>query len=182
MAAPKIAGSLMKVVQEALPGAGFVSLFGLITGGPKDALKYGLTDLAVNVPALGLARKLAPGTKGIVNVLDKAGKPTGKTKPFYAPSAVETTTNLVASMLSPVAAEQLLGAGMTPTDMSQEQQLYMQARQRQVENGLQTQALAPGTQFQMQGLPNRLAQQLGVEAPEELRAYLRSALGENDEY
>jgi len=182
MAAPKIAGSLMNVLQSALPGAGIAGLFGLITGGPKDALKYGITDLAVNVPALALTRRLAPGTQGIVNILDKAGKPTGKTRPVYTPSNTETGVNILASMLSPVAAEQLLGAGIMPTDMSQEQQLYMQARQRQVENGLQTQALAPGTQFQMQGLPNRLAQQLGVEAPEELRAYLRNAMGESDEY
>lgn len=39
-----------------------------------------------------------------------------------------------------------------PTAISQEQQIYQQSIQRQQVNNLQQQALAPGTQFQMQGI------------------------------
>ena len=106
------------------------------------------------------------------------GVPTGKVRPTYTPSNLELGANLTASMFSSVIADQLFGPSrIMPTDMSQEQQLYSQAKQRQLENNLQTQALAPGTQFQMQGLPARLTEQLGVEAPIELREYLREVTG-----
>jgi hypothetical protein len=61
-----------------------------------------------------------------------------------------------------------------PTNISQEQQIYQQATQRQDINRLQQQALSPGTQFQMQGLEHTFHYP-GVTLPPETLAMLQSA-------
>jgi hypothetical protein len=65
-------------------------------------------------------------------------------------------------------------AAPEPTNMSQEQQSYQQATQRQQINRLQQQALSPGTQFQMQGLEHTFHYP-GVTLPPETLAMLQSA-------
>ena len=155
--------------------SGISGLLGLATGGPVAGLAYGLGDFATNMPLVGLARHLAPGVKGTLQVKDATGKLISK--PYHAPSAIEQGVNLGASLLSPVAVDMVTGGRLlpqvTPTVVSQEQQLYHQGMQFQNLNNGATQALAQGTRFQMQGLPNRsLLNMYGIELLPEHQAYL----------
>jgi hypothetical protein len=155
--------------------SGIAGLLGLATGGPVAGLAYGLGDFATNLPLVGLARHFSPGTKGILQVKDATGNLISK--PYHAPSAIEQGVNLGASLLSPVAVDMVTGGRLlpqvTPTVVSQEQQLYHQGMQFQNLNNGATQALAQGTRFQMQGLPNRsLLNMHGIELLPEHQAYL----------
>ena len=110
---------------------------------------------------------------------------------------MESAVNLGASMLSPLAVDIATGGTLLrpqtpekaladsvvndmltyqsqPQNASQEQQLYQQLIQRQNVNDLATQALAPGTMYQMQGMPERLSigNSLGVDLMQEQRDYL----------
>ena len=155
--------------------SGISGLLGLATGGPVAGLAYGLGDFATNMPLEGLARHFAPGVKGTLQVKDATGKLISK--PYHAPSAIEQGVNLGASLLSPIAVDMVTGGRLlpqvTPTVVSQEQQLYHQGMQFQNLNNGATQALAQGTRFQMQGLPNRsLLNMHGIELLPEHQAYL----------
>jgi hypothetical protein len=155
--------------------SGISGLLGLVTGGPVAGLAYGLGDFATNMPLVGLARKFAPGVEGILQVKDATGNLISK--PYHAPSAIEQSVNLGASLLSPIAVDMVTGGSLypqvTPTAVSQEQQLYHQGMQFQNLNNGATQALAQGTRFQMQGLPNRsLLNMQGIELLPEHQAYL----------
>ena len=155
--------------------SGISGLLGLATGGPVAGLAYGLGDFATNMPLVGLARHFAPGVKGTLQVKDATGKLISK--PYHAPSAIEQGVNLGASLLSPVAVDMVTGGSLlpqvTPTVVSQEQQLYHQGMQFQNLNNGATQALAQGTRFQMQGLPDRsLLNMQGIELLPEHQAYL----------
>jgi len=155
--------------------SGISGLLGLATGGPVAGLAYGLGDFATNLPLVGLARHFSPGVKGTLQVKDATGKLISK--PYHAPSAIEQGVNLGASFLSPVAVDMVTGGSLypqvTPTVVSQEQQLYHQGMQFQNLNNGATQALAQGTRFQMQGLPDRsLLNMQGIELLPEHQAYL----------
>ena len=155
--------------------SGISGLLGLATGGPVAGLAYGLGDFATNLPLVGLARHFSPGVKGTLQVKDATDKLISK--PYHAPSAIEQGVNLGASLLSPVAVDMVTGGRLlpqvTPTVVSQEQQLYHQGMQFQNLNNGATQALAQGTRFQMQGLPNRsLLNMHGIELLPEHQAYL----------
>jgi len=155
--------------------SGISGLLGLATGGPVAGLAYGLGDFATNMPLVGLTRHFAPGVKGTLQVKDATGKLISK--PYHAPSAIEQGVNLGASLLSPVAVDMVTGGSLlpqvTPTVVSQEQQLYHQGMQFQNLNNGATQALAQGTRFQMQGLPDRsLLNMQGIELLPEHQAYL----------
>ena len=155
--------------------SGISGLLGLATGGPVAGLAYGLGDFATNLPLVGLARHFSPGVKGTLQVKDATGKLISK--PYHAPSAIEQGVNLGASLLSPVAVDMVTGGRLlpqvTPTVVSQEQQLYHQGMQFQNLNNGATQALAQGTRFQMQGLPDRsLLNMQGIELLPEHQAYL----------
>ena len=155
--------------------SGISGLLGLATGGPVAGLAYGLGDFATNLPLVGLARHFSSGVKGTLQVKDATGKLISK--PYHAPSAIEQSVNLGASLLSPIAVDMVTGGSLlpqvTPTVVSQEQQLYHQGMQFQNLNNGATQALAQGTRFQMQGLPNRsLLNMHGIELLPEHQAYL----------
>ena len=155
--------------------SGISGLLGLATGGPVAGLAYGLGDFATNLPLVGLARHFSPGVKGTLQVKDATDKLISK--PYHAPSAIEQGVNLGASLLSPIAVDMVTGGRLlpqvTPTVVSQEQQLYHQGMQFQNLNNGATQALAQGTRFQMQGLPNRsLLNMHGIELLPEHQAYL----------
>ena len=155
--------------------SGISGLLGLVTGGPVAGLAYGAGDFLTNLPLVMAARKFAPGVKGTLQVKDAAGNLISK--PYMAPSAIEQGVNLGASMLSPLAVDMVTGGSLysqvTPTVASQEQQLYHQGMQFQNLNNGATQALAQGTRFQMQGLPNRsLLNMHGIELLPEHQAYL----------
>ena len=155
--------------------SGISGLLGLATGGPVAGVAYGAGDFLTNLPLVMAARKFAPGTKGTLQVKDSTGRLVSK--PYMAPSAIEQGVNLGASLLSPVAVDMVTGGRLlpqvTPTVVSQEQQLYHQGMQFQNLNNGATQALAQGTRFQMQGLPNRsLLNMQGIELLPEHQAYL----------
>jgi hypothetical protein len=64
----------------------------LLTGGPAAALGYGAGDFLLNVPAIALARKFAPGKTRMFKPLDPKTK-----KPIIDPKTnkpkIETTTD-----------------------------------------------------------------------------------------
>jgi len=168
-------GTGRQVAKDVGIQSGISGLLGLFSGGPVAGLAYGLGDFATNMPLVGLARKFAPGIKGTLQVKDATGKLISK--PYMAPSDIEQGVNLGASLLSPVVVDMVTGGRLlpqvTPTAVSQEQQLYHQGMQFQNLNNGATQALAQGTRFQMQGLPNRsLLNMQGIELLPEYQAYL----------
>jgi hypothetical protein len=156
--------------------SGISGLLGLVTGGPVAGVAYGAGDFLTNLPLVMAARKFAPGVKGTLQVKDATGKLISK--PYMAPSAIEQGVNLGASMLSPIAVDMVTGGSLypqvTPTVISQEQQLYHQGLQFQTLNNGATQSIAQGTRFQLQGLPERVtsAPVPGINLLPEQQAYL----------
>ena len=166
-------GTGRQVAKDVGIQSGISGLLGLVTGGPVAGLAYGLGDFATNMPLVGLARHVSKGQTAILK--DATGKVISAN--HHIPSALETGVNLGASMLSPIAVDMVTGGSLypqvTPTVISQEQQLYHQGMQFQNLNNGATQALASGTRFQMQGLPNRsLLNMQGIELLPEHQAYL----------
>jgi hypothetical protein len=53
--------------KEAALGSLMNAGFGLMSGSPRAALAYGLGDFVVNVPAIGLAKTLAPKQQWLAN-------------------------------------------------------------------------------------------------------------------
>lgn len=142
-----------------IPGAALNFAVGTLTGGPVAGAAYAAGDFLTNYPLVGAARKLFPGTKGgMATIKAKDGTITQREIP-YAPSRVEAGVNMVGSLASmPLVDYVTQGAlvnqaqQVTPAVQAQEAQITQQTAQRQAINSLQAQALAPGTQFQMQGL------------------------------
>ena len=116
-----------------------------------------------------------PGTPATMSCKTKAGEQI--IKDIVQPSPVETAANIAGSFASmplvDLATQGALLPQVQPTDISQEQQLYQQARQREQVNNLQRQALAPGTQFQMQGLEHTFHYP-GMTLPPEVLAQLQA--------
>ena len=138
---------------NALPGTALSALGGLVMGGPKAAVAYGAGDFLLNYPLIAGARKISPGRTGTLSYINKKGQTV--TTPHYQPSALEMTANVGGTLGSALAVDAVTGGSLmpTPTVISQQQQLMEQMEQRAVVNRLQVpQAVAPGTQFQMQGL------------------------------
>lgn len=140
------------LVGNVAAGSALSAGFGLMGGGPVTGLAYGLGDLATALPATALARKLRPPKTRRVEVSP------GKFENELIPSRLETGANLAGSLISPFATEAIAGRFLpqpeiVPTQVSQEQQIMQQMVQRQGVNELQVpQAVAPGTQFQAQGI------------------------------
>jgi hypothetical protein len=166
---------------SALPGAGVNFLLGTLTGGPVAGAAYAAGDFLLNYPLVGLARKIAPGTPGgVANIVTKEGKRITKEIP-YAPSALEGGVNFAASLASAPLVDMVTKGALypqnqvvEPTQISQEQQIYQQAKQRQDLNQLSTQALSPGTQFQMQGIEHTFHYP-GITLPPEMLEMIRIA-------
>jgi len=166
-------GAGRQVAKDVGIQSGISGLLGLATGGPVAGLAYGLGDFATNMPLVGLARHFSKGKTAILK--DASGKIISTD--HHIPSGLETGVNLGASLLSPIAVDMVTGGRLlpqvTPTVVSQEQQLYHQGVQFQNLNNGATQALAQGTRFQMQGLPDRsLLNMQGIELLPEHQAYL----------
>jgi hypothetical protein len=127
--------------------------------GPVAGAAYAAGDFLLNYPVVAAARKMFPGTPaGTATIVTKTGEKIVKELP-YMPSNVENALNMGASLASmPLVDAVTQGAlynqvqAVEPTNISQEQQIYQQTVQRQKVNNLQQQALAPGTQFQAQGI------------------------------
>ena len=168
----------------ALPGAGINFALGALSGNPAAGVAYAAGDFLLNYPLVGLARKIAPGTPGgMATIRTKTGQLIQKEIP-HMPSQLESGVNFAASLASaPLVdiatqgklypqAQQV--AQVEPTQQSQEQQLYQQALQRQQINQLEQQALAPGTQFQMQGIEQTAFHYPGITLPPDILALLQS--------
>jgi hypothetical protein len=140
------------LVGNVAAGSALSAGFGMMAGGPGVGLAYGLGDLATALPLTAAARKLRPAKSRRVEVAP------GKFEEELVPSRLETAANLGGSLISPLATEAVLGGLMpqpqaAPTQVSQEQQIMQQMMQRQDINNLEVpQAVAPGTQFQAQGI------------------------------
>ena len=140
------------LVGNVAAGSALSAGFGMMSGGPVAGLAYGLGDLATALPLTALARKARPPKSRLVEVAP------GKFEPENVPSRLETAANIGGSLVSPLATEALMGGLMTqpqvtPTQISQEQQIMQQMMQRQAINNLEApQSVAPGTQFQAQGI------------------------------
>jgi hypothetical protein len=154
-----------QAASAALPGAGINAALGAVIGGPKAAVGYAAGDFLLNYPLVGLARKYFPGSTATIT------SAAGKTTQQYMPSKVEQGVNFAASLLSAPATDIVTGGALLPTpqvmptNMSQEQQEYAQLVQRQQLNDLQTQALSPGTMYQMQGIEHTAFHYPGVTLP-----------------
>jgi hypothetical protein len=169
----------------ALPGAGINAAVGALIGGPKAAVGYAAGDFLLNYPLVGLARKRWQGTPGgTATILTKNGDEIIKEIP-YMPSGPEQAVNFGASLLSAPLTDMVTGGSLLPTQealpaepvmptvMSQEQQEYTQLMQRQQLNNLQTQALSPGTMYQMQGIEHTAFHYPGVTLPPDVLRQLQ---------
>ncbi len=83
-------------MSAALPGSALNALFGGLTAGPLGAVAYGLGDLALNTPAIALARGIKAPKVG--DLIDKTGKVIKKNMPLT--SGLETAVNVGASVAS----------------------------------------------------------------------------------
>ncbi len=129
-------------------GSALSAGFGTLMGGPVTGAAYGAADFLASYPATLAARKLGQNITKPVNVFGM------KVAPETVRGTLEGGVNLGASLVSPVLVEPLLSKPQVePTVVSQEQQIMEQMEQRAAINQMQVpQAVAPGTQFQMQGL------------------------------
>lgn len=140
------------LVGNVAAGSALAAGFGMMGGGPGVGLAYGVGDLLTALPATALARKIRPPKSRRVEVAP------GKFESELVPSRLETAANLGGSLISPFVTEAIAGRFLpqpeiVPTQVSQEQQIMQQMMQRQGVNDLQVpQAVAPGTQFQAQGI------------------------------
>jgi hypothetical protein len=140
------------LVGNVATGSALSAGFGMMAGGPAAGLAYGLGDLAVALPLTAAARKVRPPKTRRVEVAP------GKFEDELVPSRLETAANIGGSLISPIATEAIAGRMLMPqaaepTQIAQEQQIMQQMMQRQSVNNLQApQAVAPGTQFQAQGI------------------------------
>ncbi len=115
----------------------------------QAALAAGL-DFGIGAGGVALAGRMSPGMSGTLSYKNKEGKTV--TRSHYQPSLPQN----IAMGASPVISTMLL-AGMQPPyqPQSQEQVATQQDAQRQAVNDLQQELTVPGTNFQIQGLPQR---------------------------
>jgi hypothetical protein len=177
----KILGSKTsrEAVKTALPGAAVNAAIGTLTGGPVAGLAYSTGDLLLNAPVIAGARKFFPGTPGGKAVIDIGGGKTITKQLDYAPSRVESGLNLAASFASMPVVDYVTQGALLPTaqieppNISQERQIIQQNSQRQAVNNLmQPQSVAPGTQFQTQGIEQTFHYP-GITLPPEVLAQLQ---------
>ena len=138
---------------SSLPGAIMVAGFNMLGGvDPMTSLAAGALDLGINYGGMKLAGKFAPGRMGTLSY-QQDGKTV--TKPEFMPSTAQGLVQGVSPIVSSLAAMPMIQNALAKKqqeDMDQTVSMQQQAMQRELINGLQAQALSPGTQFQMQGL------------------------------
>lgn len=167
--------SSRQAAKAVLPGSALNFAIGTLTGGPVAGAAYAAGDFLLNYPLVRGARKLFPGNP--ITTIQKNKKGEEIVRETVQPSMAESVVNIAGSFASApivdlVTQGSLLPKQPDPVNISQEQQLYQQALQRQRVNQLQQQALSPGTQFQMQGLEHTF-QYPGVTLPPEVLAQLQ---------
>jgi hypothetical protein len=169
----------VEAAKSAVPGAVVNAVLGTLSGGPVAGLAYGAGDFLMNYPVVAGARKFFPGTPGgKATIVTKEGNVINK-QLDYAPSRVEGAANLAASLASMPVVDYVTQGALLPTaqieppNISQERQIIQQNSQRQdVNNLMQLQTVAPGTQFQTQGIEQTLYYP-GITLPPEVLAQLQ---------
>lgn len=129
------------VAKSVVPNSAITAGFGLLES-PQAAAVYGLSDLALSIPATLAARGVgARITKPVLGV-----------QPETLRGGLELATNVGAQLGSTMAAGKILYGDQQATSpaMLQDQQTM----QRTAINNLKQQTTSPGTQFQMTGLPS----------------------------
>lgn len=126
--------NLGPVLKSVLPGTALSAGFGLLAGGPKEALVYGASDVVGALPLTLLGRY------GARNIKNEGVR-----------NAIEGGANIVGSIGGTMLGASVLQAG-------QPQQIAQQVEQRSLVNDLplteQEADLSPGTQYQIKGLPS----------------------------
>jgi len=147
------------ILRGAIPGAIMTTGFNLIGGvSPMTSVIAGALDLGLNVGGTKLAGRYAPGRQGTLSYVDSATKKT-VTRTEYMPSGPQAVVQAIAPIASSALVMPLIQQQMQDeqkNEMDQTVSLQQQAVQRQLINGNLTQALSPGTQFQLQGLEQTL--------------------------
>lgn len=131
-------------------GSALAGGFGLLSGSVPAAVSYGAADFLAAYPATLAARKL--GQKYITQPVNILGR---ELSPKTLQGALEGTANLGSSIAAPFVVDAAVGKYLypVPTVESQSQQIMQEMQQRAAVNQLEgPQAVAPGTQFQMQGI------------------------------
>jgi len=138
---------------SSVPGAIMVAGFNMLGGvDPMTSLAAGAMDLGINYGGMKLAGRLSPGRMGTLSY-QQDGKTV--TRPEFMPSRAQGLVQGVSPIISSLAAMPMIQNSLIQKqqeDMDQTVSMQQQALQRELVNGLQAQALSPGTQFQMQGL------------------------------
>ena len=138
------------VLTQVGAGSALAGGFGLLSGSVPAALAYGAADFLAAYPATLAARTL--GQRYITQPVKLLGR---EISPKTLQGALETTANLGSSIAAPFAVDAAVGQYLypQPTVQSQAQQIMQEMNQRAAVNQLEgAQAVAPGTQFQMQGI------------------------------
>jgi len=159
----KFAAKNKDVARDAIASGGLNAGLAFLTGSdPGTALKYGLADVAASYPATLAVRKLRPGTTRMVQ-----DPKTKKMVEEKVRSKLEMPVNIGASVLSGIAVAGGEMPSVTPSNISQSQQIMQQNIQRDfINQGIlagrlgMPNAYFPGTMLQAQGLEGTYARQL----------------------
>jgi hypothetical protein len=154
MTRPVIGDETQAILRGAVPSAIMTTGFNMLGGvDPMTSVIAGAADLGMNVGGMKLAGRYSPGTLGKLSYTDAKGKTI--TRNEYIPSAAQNIVQGLAPVAASMAVTPLIQnqlQAQQQQEMDQTISLQQQAMQRQLVNGDLTQALSPGTQFQMQGL------------------------------
>jgi predicted aconitase with swiveling domain len=154
MTRPVVGDETQAILRGAVPSAIMTTGFNMLGGvDPMTSVLAGAADLGINVGGMKLAGKYAPGTLGQLSYKDPSGKIL--TRNEYIPSGPQNIVQGLAPVAASMAVMPLIQNQMQQQqqeEMDQTVSLQQQAMQRQLINGNLTQALSPGTQFQLQGM------------------------------
>lgn len=130
------------------------------TGDPMQAVGATGLDLALGAGGLALAGKFAPGRLGTLTHTNRKGEVV--TDKIYKPSIAQET----ALAITPLGTSMIMAGMNQPyVPQSQQQTAAQQDAQRVAINDLQQELNVPGTQFQLQGLPERVIAGEGAYVP-----------------
>jgi predicted aconitase with swiveling domain len=158
MLRPAVGEETQAILRNAVPSAIMTTGFNILGGvDPMTSVVAGAADLGINVGGMKLAGRYAPGTMGKLSYTDNKGKTL--TRNEYVPSGPQNIVQGLAPVAASMAVMPLIQNQMQQQqqkEMDQTVSLQQQAMQRQLINGDLTQALSPGTQFQLQGMEQTL--------------------------
>lgn len=161
MSRAKLFQGLLNVAGPSLTSGALTTGVGLLGGDSLPvALTYGLADTLASAGSLAALKKFHPQPK-----IKKTNLKTGKTQIVEEDSPLSLPVNFGASVLTGMGVNKLLGRGqdyVTPTDVSQAQQILQENIQRDILNSTlagkfaNLNAYSPGTMFQTQGIEHTL--------------------------